>query len=67
MSENLSLNGDSAEHRNGRPRSVSSQVAGQFSSYLSRFSKTQKNGEQVIEDTKEQILQKISKLKTARA
>ena len=62
-----SSNTDHAESGNDRPRSVASQAAEQFSNYLSKFSKPQKNQDKVVEGTKEQILQKIGKLKTARA
>ena len=62
----LSSNTDHAESGNDRPRSVASQAAEQFSNYLSKFSKPQKNQDKVVEGTKEQILQKIGKLKTAR-
>jgi len=48
-------------------RSVAAQAAGQFSSYLNKFSKSQDAKEQTVADTKEQILQKIGRLKTARA
>ena len=61
------LNTDRTESGNDRPRSVASQAAEQFSNYLSKFSKPQKNQDKVVADTKEQILQKIGKLKTARA
>ena len=40
---------------------------GQFSNYLSKFSKPQEEKEKMVSDTKEQILQKIGKMKTARA
>ena len=63
----VGLNADRSESGSDRARSVASQAAGQFSSYLSKFSKPPKAQEQVVEDTKEQILQKIGKLKTARA
>ena len=63
----VSLNTDRAESGNDSPRSVASQAAEQFSNYLSKFSKPQKNQDKVVEGTKEQILQKIGKLKTARA
>ena len=63
----VSLNSDRAESGNDRPRSVASQASEQFSNYLSKFSKPQKNQDKVVTDTKEQILQKIGKLKTARA
>ena len=66
-SSRLSLNADLTESGNDRLRSVASQAAGQFSSYLSKFSKPQKTKEEVGEHTKDQILQKIGKLKTARA
>jgi flagellar protein FliO/FliZ len=48
-------------------RSVAAQAAGQFSSYLSKYSSTKDAKEQTVADTKDQILQKIGKLKTARA
>tara|TARA_B100000686_G_scaffold133812_1_gene140820 strand:- start:127 stop:1446 length:1320 start_codon:yes stop_codon:yes gene_type:complete len=63
----VSLNADHAESGNDRPRSVASQASEQFSNYLSKFSKHEKNQDKVAVDTKEQILQKIGKLKTARA
>ena len=63
----VSLNTDRAESGNDSPRSVASQAAEQFSNYLSKFSKHEKNQDKVAVDTKEQILQKIGKLKTARA
>ncbi len=61
----LNLTADRAESGSDRARSIASQAAGQFSSYLSKFSKPQEA--QVAADTKEQILQKIGRLKTARA
>jgi flagellar biogenesis protein FliO len=48
-------------------RSVAEQAAGQFSSYMSKFSTSNEGREQKVTDTKYQILQKIGKLKTARA
>ena len=63
----VSLNSDRAESENDRPRSVASKTAEQFSNYLSKFSKPQKNRDKAFLNTKEQILQKIGKLKTARA
>jgi flagellar biogenesis protein FliO len=51
----------------GEKRSVAAQAAGQFSSYMSKYSKPKGAREQTVADTKDQILQKIGKLKTARA
>jgi flagellar protein FliO/FliZ len=48
-------------------RSVAAQAAGHFSSYMSKYSKPKGGSEQTVADTKDQILQKIGKLKTARA
>jgi flagellar protein FliO/FliZ len=48
-------------------RSVTAQAAGQFASYMSKYSKPKGAREQTVLDTKNQILQKIGKLKTARA
>ncbi|MBC8283737.1 MAG: flagellar biosynthetic protein FliO [Nitrospinae bacterium] len=63
----LGWNPNRVEDTKDRTRSITEQAAGQFSSYLSKFSKPQEAKEQVVADTKEQILQKIGKLKTARA
>ncbi len=63
----LNLNSERAVDGKNRSRSVTAQAAGQFSNYLSKFSKPQGAKEQVVADAKEQILQKIGKLKTARA
>jgi flagellar protein FliO/FliZ len=51
----------------GEKRSVAAQAAGQFSSYMSKYSKPKGARELNVADTKDQILQKIGKLKTARA
>jgi flagellar protein FliO/FliZ len=51
----------------GEKRSVTAQAAGQFASYMSKYSKPKVTREQTVADTKDQILQKIGKLKTARA
>ena len=51
----------------GEKRSVAAQAAGQFSSYMSKYSTSKVDKEQTVADTKDQILQKIGKLKTARA
>jgi flagellar protein FliO/FliZ len=48
-------------------RSVAAQAAGQFSKYLNKYSTPQDAKEQTVADAKDQILQKIGKLKTARA
>jgi flagellar protein FliO/FliZ len=48
-------------------RSVAAQAAGQFSKYLNKYSTPQDAKEQSVLGAKEQILQKIGKLKTARA
>jgi flagellar protein FliO/FliZ len=51
----------------GEKRSVAAQAAGQFSSYMSKYSTPKGARDQTVADTKDQILQKIGKLKTARA
>ncbi len=51
----------------GEKRSVAAQAAGQFSSYMSKYSTPKVAKEQTVADTKDQILQKIGKLKAARA
>ena len=48
-------------------RSVTAQAAAQFSSYLSKYSSSKEAKKQTVADAKDQILQKIGKLKTARA
>ena len=48
-------------------RSVATQAAAQFSSYLSKYSSSKEDKKQTVADAKDQILQKIGKLKTARA
>ena len=48
-------------------RSVAAQAAAQFSSYLSKYSSSKEAKKQTVTDAKDQILQKIGKLKTARA
>ena len=48
-------------------RSVATQAAAQFSSYLSKYSSSKEAKKQTVTDAKDQILQKIGKLKTARA
>lgn len=48
-------------------RSVAAQAAAQFSSYLSKYSSSKEAKKQTVTDAKGQILQKIGKLKTARA
>ena len=50
-----------------RKPSGKEKALGQFSNYLSKFSKPQEKKEKMVSDTKEQILQKIGKMKTARA
>jgi len=50
-----------------RTPSGKEKVVGQFSSYLSKFARPQEEKEKLVSDSKEQILQKIGKLKTARA
>ena len=47
--------------------SVAAQAAAQFSSYLSKYSSSKEAKKQTVADAKDQILQKIGKLKTARA
>ena len=48
-------------------RSVATQAAAQFSSYLSKYSSSKEAKKKTVADAKDQILQKIGKLKTARA
>jgi flagellar protein FliO/FliZ len=48
-------------------RSVAAQAAGQFSKYLNKYSTSQDAKAKTVADAKDQILQKIGKLKTARA
>ena len=48
-------------------RSVAAQAATQFSSYLSKYSSSKEAKKKTVADAKDQILQKIGKLKTARA
>ena len=48
-------------------RSVATQAAAQFSSYLSKYSSSKEAKKQTVADSKDQILQKIGKFKTARA
>lgn len=48
-------------------RSVAAQAAAQFSSYLSKYSSSKEAKKQTVADAKDQILQKIGNLKTARA
>jgi flagellar biosynthetic protein FliO len=48
-------------------RSGAAQAAGKFSSYLNKYSTSKDTTEQTVADTKDQILRKIGKLKTARA
>ena len=48
-------------------RSVAAQAAGQFSKYLNKYAMPESAKEQTVAGAKEQILQKIGKLKTARA
>jgi flagellar protein FliO/FliZ len=61
------LSWNSAPAGEKKTRSVAAQAAGQFSSYLSKYSSSKDAKEQTVADTKDQILQKIGKLKTARA
>ena len=63
----LGLNSAPAGEKKDRIRSVAAQAAGQFSSYLNKFSKSQGAKEQTVMDAKDQILQKIGRMKTARA
>jgi flagellar protein FliO/FliZ len=51
----------------GEKRSVAAQAAGQFSSYMNKYSTPKGAREEAVADTKDQILQKIGKLKAARA
>jgi len=60
-------NSNLVEDVKDRTPSGKEKVMGQFSSYLSKFAKPQKTKEKLAADTKEQILQKIGKMKTARA
>ena len=48
-------------------RSVAAQAAGKFSSYLNKYATPKDAKEKTVADAKDQILQKIGKLKTARA
>ena len=48
-------------------RSVATQAAAQFSSYLSKYSSSKEAKKQTVADAKDQILKKIGNLKTARA
>jgi flagellar biogenesis protein FliO len=61
----ISLGSNSTPAR--EKRSVAAQAAGQFSSYMRKYSTPKGAIEQTVADTKDQILQKIGKLKTARA
>lgn len=61
----ISLGSNSTSAR--EKRSVAAQAAGQFSSYMSKYSKSKRAREQTVVDTKDQILKNIGKLKTARA
>jgi flagellar protein FliO/FliZ len=51
----------------GEKRSVAAQAAGHFLSYMNKYSTPKGAREETVADTKDQILQKIGKLKTARA
>jgi flagellar protein FliO/FliZ len=61
----ISLGSNSTSAR--EKRSVAAQAGGQFSSYMSKYSTPKRAREQTVADTKNQILEKIGKLKTARA
>ena len=63
----MSWNSNRVEDAKDRVTSGKEKALGQFSSYLSKFSKPQEVKGKLVSDTKEQILQKIGKLKTARA
>jgi len=63
----MNWNSNLIEDVKDRTTSGKEKALGQFSSYLSKFSKPQEVKEKLVSDTKEQILQKIGKLKTARA
>tara|TARA_B100000686_G_scaffold344572_1_gene427443 strand:- start:1612 stop:2940 length:1329 start_codon:yes stop_codon:yes gene_type:complete len=63
----MGLNSGRFEDVRGITPSGKEKVVDQFSSYLSKFSKPHEVKEKLIADTKEQILKKIGKLKTARA
>ena len=56
-----------AENLKDRKSTNKGNVVGQFSKYLSKFSKPQEVKEKLAADAKEQILQKIGKMKTAKA
>jgi len=56
-----------AEKIQDRKSTNKENVVGQFSKYLSKFSKAQEVKEKLAADAKEQILQKIGKMKTAKA
>jgi flagellar protein FliO/FliZ len=51
----------------GEKKSVAAQAARQFSSYMNKYSMPKVAREETVADTKDQILQKIGKLKTSRA
>jgi flagellar protein FliO/FliZ len=51
----------------GEKRSVAGQAAGQFLSYMSKYSTPKRDRDQTVLGTKDQILKKIGKLKTAKA
>ena len=61
----ISLGSNSTSAR--EKRSVASQAAGQFSSYMSKYSTSKRDRDQTVVGTKDQILKKIGKLKMARA
>ena len=56
-----------AENLKDRTSSSKERVVGQFSKYLSKFSRPQEVKENIVADAKQQILNKIGKMKTARA
>ncbi len=62
----LSWNPTGSAGKTDRTRSVASQAAGQFTNYLNKFSKPS-GRDQTVLDVKEQILQKIGRMKTAKA
>ncbi|MED5353513.1 MAG: flagellar biosynthetic protein FliO, partial [Nitrospinota bacterium] len=62
-----SSNSNLFEDIKDRTPSGKEKAVGQFSSYLSKFARPQEEKVKLVSDTKEQILQKIGKLKTARA
>ena len=63
----MGWNSSRVEDDGNRTTSDKEKARGQFSNYLSKFSKPQETKSKLVSDTKEHILQKIGKMKTARA